>query len=42
MGCWNLHVSDHGNNLDDREHKFGFTITFDAKHVDTDDQNEKY
>jgi hypothetical protein len=41
-GSENLHVPNHSNNLNDCEHKFGFTVTFHTKQVDTGDENEEY
>jgi hypothetical protein len=38
----NLHISNHCNDLNDGKEKFRFTITFDTKHVDTDDNNKKH
>lgn len=37
-----LHESNHSDDLDEREDEFGFTITLNAKQVDTDNGNQKY
>jgi len=37
----NLHVSNDSDDLDDSKDEFGFTIAFDTKHVDADDENKK-
>jgi hypothetical protein len=39
---YNPHISDDGNNFDDSKDELSFTITFNTKQIDTDDDYQEY